>query len=158
MKINELKRIAKENDYAYMHTINSSDDLNYDRYILTRKTGAYGENNITIHGLKANKILIDNGYCDVNDWKMIKAAVEFAETPPDEREEEKKFYAKHRHLVDFFTYDPVYLNYDARNKKIYVYDKKQTDLIQTQFTLKEYEEIKKKFNTDLADFELVEVK
>ena len=103
-------------------------------------------------------MFIGNLHCDKKDLNMIKAAVEFAETPPDEREDEKKFYAKHRYLVDFFTYDPVYLNYDARNKKIYVYDKKQTDLIQTQFTLKEYEEIKKKFNTDLEEFELVEVK
>lgn len=154
MKINELKRIAEENDYE------STDHHICGELILSRREEKYGDviNTITISKITKGYIAINNTFSDSKDLKMFKASIEFAETPIEDREEEKKFYAKHRHLVDFFTYDPVYLNYDARNKKIYVYDKKQTDLIQTQFTLKEYEEIKKKFNTDLADFELIEVK
>lgn len=113
-------------------------------------------NKTTLTQMSTDYIEWDEVY-DGDKTKLFNLLVEYARTPIEDREEEKKFYAKHRHLVDFFTYDPVYLNYDARNKKIYVYDKKQTDLIQTQFTLKEYEEIKKKFNTDLKDFQLVEV-
>lgn len=57
---------------------------------------------------------------------IILKAMELAETPPEDREEEKKFYFRFR------------------------WEDKQ-------FTLKEIEEVKKKFANNLTDFYLVEV-
>lgn len=149
MKINELKRIAKENDYELTKS------LGY--YKLARRSEIVNHY-IIVDKVFKNKLWISiEDCCDERDFNMMKAGVEFAETPPEDREEEKKFYLKHRCLVQPFTYEQVFLNYDTNNDKMYVYDNKQTCLIQTKFTLKEIDEIKKKFNTDLEDFELVEV-
>jgi len=109
MTIDELKRIAEENDYEL------SDSLG--KYRLTHK---YCENHIVINEICANRLWISIPMtCDDRDFNMIKAAVKFAETPPDEREEETYYLVK--------------------------------------FSEKEIEAIKKKFNTDFSDFELVEV-
>lgn len=96
-----------------------------------------------------------NGY-DVD--KLYKLCFEYANTPVMDREEEKKFLIKHKYLVSKNLL-PVNL---AWNKLKDVYRsinlKVDNHIYQAQFTFKEYEEIKKKLNTDLADFELVEVK
>lgn len=78
MRIDELKRIAKENDYEYSkYSIT---------HIFTRENT---DNYIRINSLFENVIWISNIYwCDGKDIKMIKAAIEFAETPPEDREEE----------------------------------------------------------------------
>lgn len=108
MRIDELKRIAEENDYEY-----EADSMKHQfkrqttRISISRK-------------YKKTLWITSNSYCDYRDFNMIKAAVEFAETPPEDREEEKYYLVK--------------------------------------FSEKEIEEIKKKFDIDLADFELVEVK
>lgn len=79
MKINELKRIAEENDYELSES--------FDKYILTHK---YCENNIVINDLYKNRLWISIPMvCDERDFNMIKASVKFAETPLDEREEPK---------------------------------------------------------------------
>lgn len=93
MKINELKRIAEENDYELTKSI-----VNYK---LTHK---YCDNKITINGLCKNRLWISiSVYCDERDFNMIKAAVEFSETPPEDREEEKKFYLEHKWENKKFT-------------------------------------------------------
>lgn len=80
MRISELKRIAEENDYELTKSI--------VHYKLTHK---YCDNNITINSLCKNRLWISIPFhCDERDFNMIKAAVELAETPPDDREEEKK--------------------------------------------------------------------
>lgn len=95
--------------------------------------------------------------CDGDREKFFDLLVEYAKTPIEDREEEKKFYAKHRYLVQAGDYTTAFLNYATNNDRLYVYTKAQTYSVKTQFTLKEIEEIKKKLNTDLKDFELVEV-
>ena len=147
MKINELKRIAEENDYELSRSIGDFKfEKNGDRnYIIINK-------NVT------NRIWISvTTYCEDKDFNMIKAAVEFAETPIDEREEEKEFYLKHRWLrclggcallhesTKFHTF--VLMGGFGEVPKDY----------KMKFTQKEIDEIKEKFNTDLSDFELVEV-
>ena len=147
MKINELKRIAEENNYEL-----TEDDIHYE---LTHK---YCDNNITINNFSKKRLWISMPvYCNEGDFNMIKAAVEFAETPLEDREEEKKFYLKHRYLVQAGDYKMGFLNYDTNNDILFIYSEHHTHFVKTQFTLKEIEEIKEKFNTDLADFELVEV-
>lgn len=95
-----------------------------------------------------------DGY-DVDE--LYKLCFEYACTPVEDREEEKKFLIQHKYLVSK-AICPVNL---ARNKGKSVYrliNCKVDNLVyQTQFTDKEIEDIKIKLNTDLADFELVEV-
>lgn len=96
-----------------------------------------------------------NGY-DVEE--LYKVCFEYANTPVEDREEEKKFLIKHKYLVSKAN---CQVNL-AKNKEKNVYrviNCKVDNLVyQVQFTLNEIEEIKQKLNTDLADFELVEVK
>jgi len=107
------------------------------------------------------KISTDSAYWDVipdeDKNKLLELIVEFASTPVEDREEEKKFLIQHKYLVSKNLL-PVNL---AWNKLKDVYRsinlKVDNHIYQAQFTFKEYEEIKKKLNTDLADFELVEV-
>lgn len=146
MKTGELKKIAKKNDYELKKSL--------EHYKLTHK---YCDHYITINGLCKSRLWISIPFvCDERDFNMIKAAVEFAETPPEDREEEKKFYLKHKYLrsvgdsAQYFTthnfFDFPFLSYIQFS-----------GTTKQQFTKKEIEEIKEKFNTDLADFEEVEV-
>lgn len=76
MRIDELKRIAKENDYIYLGTRRKSHDFIRD------SDGAL----ILINQFNVNDIrFIDIDWCLGTDLKMIKAAIEFAETPITER-------------------------------------------------------------------------
>lgn len=153
MKINELKRIAAENDYEL------KESLEYETISLARKISLDGliSNYITINSNAENQVFIGNLHCDKKDLNMIKAAVEFAETPPDEREEDKKFYAKHRYFK-FHNGSSKYLGMDLVKDKPDLCSKITYKWVKNQFTLKEIEEIKERFNTDLKDFELMEVK
>lgn len=95
-----------------------------------------------------------NGY-DVD--KLYKLCFEYANTPVMDREDkEKKFYLKHRYFriagggSGFFTIaNPSGL--------LFLKYKTNLDNYSQKFTLNEIEEIEEKYNTDLADFELIEV-
>lgn len=147
MRIDELKRIAKENDYEYSkYSIT---------HIITRENT---DNYIRINSMFENRIWISiTDWCDGKDFNMLKAAVEFAETPPDDREEEKKFYLKHKYLmsvggsVQYFTTHTSF-NFPLLKPRIFSSKTKQ------QFTREEIEKIKDKFDTDLKDFKEDEVK
>lgn len=108
------------------------------------------------------KISTDSAYWDgISDEdknKLLGLLIEYAKTPIKDREEEKKFLIKHKYLVSKAI---CQVNL-ARNKEKNVYrviNCKVDNLVyQVQFTKKEIEEIKEKLDTDLKDFELVEVK
>ena len=107
------------------------------------------------------KISTDSAYWDgISDEdknKLLGLLIEYSKTPIGDREEEKKFLIKHKYLVSKAI---CQVNL-AKNKEKNVYrviNCKVDNLVyQVQFTLNEIEEIKQKLNTDLADFELVEV-
>ena len=146
MKINELKRIAEENEYEL-----TKDDIHYK---LTRQDF---DNNITINNLSKNRLCISIPFvCDKRDFNVIKAAVEFAETPLEDREEEKKFYMEHKYFK-CINGDSRYFQIYEPNGNPWLNAMDSIMGYKKQFTLKEIEEIKERFNTDLADFELVEV-
>lgn len=99
------------------------------------------------------------GWWDISDEeksKLLDIIVEYAKTLIEDRKEEKKFYLKHRYFEiagggrGFFTIDNEsglpFLKYIT-----------SSDNYNQIFTLNETEEIKEKFDTDLSDFELVEV-
>lgn len=144
MRIDELKRIAEENDYEY-----EADSMKHQFKRQTRRINISKKDEKTLW-------ITSNSYCDDKDFNMIKAAVEFAETPPEDREE-KKFYLRHRWFKPKSVYKN-YLNHWIGTKEYCLDYKNETEEVQTQFTKKEIEEIKEKFDTDLADFKEVEVK
>lgn len=149
MKINELKRIAEENDYEFTKVL-------CDFSFTKRKC----KNHINISGDFENRIWIScPAFCDDEDFNMIKASVKFAETPLDEREEEKKYYYKHRwaktkngnwmYMALRKRPNISYLTLQGSSEDVFEY--------QVRFTKKEIDDIKEKYKTDLSDFELVEV-
>lgn len=101
---------------------------------------------------------IVDGFCayKINEPldELYKLCFEYAATPVDEREEEKKFNLKHRWLRS--RSKNMIVNKDCLDE-YFLSDEFQSDDYQTQFTEKEVEKIKERFDTDLADFELVEV-
>ena len=102
-------------------------------------------------------------FMDLNEGDkglLLDLIFEYISTPVNEREEEKKFYLRHKFLKSSLrgiTRENSVVNYNTRDNVSYLADKQPAGCIKTFFTLKEIEEIKKKFDTDLADFELVEV-
>ena len=88
--------------------------------------------------------------------ELYKLCFEYANTPVKDREEEKKFYLKHRYFEiagggrGFFTID-------KESELPFLKYMTSSDNYNQIFTLNETEEIKEKFDTDLMDFELVEV-
>lgn len=88
--------------------------------------------------------------------KLFDLLIEYARTPIEDREEEKKFYLRHRWIVNSAAGEG-YLNWFLHDDIMRLSSTLQDSSAKTQFTLKEIEKIKEKFDTDLADFELVEV-
>lgn len=143
MKYKELEKIAMKADY------NITDDPT-----TFHMRNIHKNNDISVSKHRINLIFINNEHCRSEDFEVIKAAMELAETPPDERQEEKKYYLKHRFL-GHRNYS--YLNYDQKLQKLYLNDKVRIDYVQTQFTQEEIDEIKEKYKTTLDDFEQIEV-
>lgn len=119
-------------------------------------------NGLIIAKVYTNRIYSINAFNFINiEWKnqdkLFDIIVEYAKTPIEDREEEKKFYLKHRYFK-FYNGSSKYLGMDLVKDKPDLCSKITYRWVKNQFTLKEIEEIKEKFNTDLADFELVEVK
>ena len=152
MKLNELKRIAEENDYKLENKHNQLEH----KLEFRRNAGGLENilNQIAIREGIENRIFFDINYCDEKDFNMIKAAVEFAETPLEDREEEKKFYLRHKWL-NLDTYN--YLHLDVDDGSCMLNDNEEFSFTKIKLTEKEIEEIEEKFDTDLKDFELVEV-
>ena len=148
MRIDELKRIAEENDYKF-----------HDEYglITISRISLDYENIVEIDKDKLNCLWIHNSCCDDKDLKTIKAAIEYAETDPEDREEEKKFLIQHKFLVSVGSNPVNLVKYKDKNNYRAIRCLFDNQFYQAHFTLKEIEEIKKKFDTDLKDFELVEL-
>lgn len=97
---------------------------------------------------------------DEDKSKLLDLIVEYANTPVENREEEKKFYLKHRWLMTEFG-DTYYLCKCYNAVKDISYGIRISYITHDEtwlFTLNEIEEIKEKCDTDLSEFELVEVK
>lgn len=88
--------------------------------------------------------------------ELYKLCFEYANTPVEEREEEKKYYLIHRYFriagggSGFFTIE------NASGLSFLKY-KTNLDHYSQKFTEKEIEELKEKLNTNLDGFEMVEV-
>ncbi|WP_416335064.1 hypothetical protein ACKRLN_01795 [Anaerococcus sp. DFU013_CI05] len=102
------------------------------------------------------------GFRLVNDdfkKELFDLLVEYASTPIEEREEEKKFYLRHRwaktkngnwlYMALRKRPNISYLTLQGSNEDVFEY--------KVRFTKKEIEDIKFAFDTDLYDFKEVEV-
>ena len=86
MKTKELKRIVKENRYEMIEN-------DFVIFIYGYSHGGTDEfkTEIRISKLRTKDIDIKTGiYCEVEEFNVIKAAVEFAETAPEDREKDKE--------------------------------------------------------------------
>lgn len=81
----------------------------------------------------------------------------YAATPVDEREEEKKFYLKHKWITRGGFYMYVKHHTKPYGEVYELVSWRYGEINGMQFTLKEIEKIKKEFDTDLKDFEIIEV-
>lgn len=95
--------------------------------------------------------------CVENVGVLFALIFQYVITPVEDREEEQKFYLKHRWLTEGGFYRYVKHHTKAYGKKYELASWTYGDTSDMQYTLKEIEEIKKKFDTDLKDFELIEV-
>lgn len=146
MKYKELERVAIESCYSIKRIgINTIIEKKRNGYIST----------IIIKENQKGKIIIDAEISYPHESEVVKAAVEYANTPLDERQEEKKYYLRHKFMCGFEK--DTFLNVDDLNRAVYLGNNAQSSSIQTQFTQEEIDEIKKKYNTDLKDFEIIEV-
>ena len=117
---------------------------------------------LTVATVSTKRMYVIKSFCFVDvEWKnqdkLFDLIIEYAKTPIDERKEEKKYYLRHLYEKTFWRFpeDPMIDIWRDTADVEYM-----TPLIKykDQFTLKEIEEIKEKFNTDLANFETIEVK
>ena len=92
--------------------------------------------------------------CEIDKKELFDLLIEYAKTPIEDREEEKKFYLRHKWL-NLDTYN--YLHLDVDDGSCMLNDNEELSYTKIKLTEKEIEDIKKKLGTDLADFELVEV-
>ena len=108
---------------------------------------------------------------DVREWdflednvkqKLFDLLVRYAKTPLEYREEPKKYYLKHRYLISDNYLDKQrynYLNKNTSTEALSLDDNNENPKwsFRCKFSLKEIEEIKEKYNTDLSDFKMIEV-
>lgn len=154
MKTKELKKIARENGYKI-----SDDDVTLS---LIREN-CVSKNEIDISKVCVNRIWIKNGsYVRNSDVSVMEAAIKCAKTPPEDREE--RFYLKHKWVSSGDGSRENYLNKtypnEARDEASVIYfisTKNELSLIRTKFTQAEIDEIKSRLDTNLEDFEQVEV-
>lgn len=92
---------------------------------------------------------------DSPKYELFVVCCELAQTPIPKREQKKKFYLKHRYLNGDVN---QFLNRTLTDNRLDLSTAKDYAEFQTKFTQSEIDEIKKKYNTDLKDFEIIEVK
>lgn len=142
-KVEELGYKVKAYDFTYNIINNGLKLSSIDKFIPMRISTNYYEH---------------DKLCDEDKEKLFNLIVEYARTPIEDRKEEKKFYLKHRFLTSLLgDMNYSFINYNAKYNEIFLSNKESLGYTKTQFTLKEIEEIKERFDTDLADFEMVEV-
>ena len=143
MTYKEIEKIAKK--YGWTTTSAAT---------LYRIEKEYGDttNYIVIGKFNRTVIFIKNERCNPGDLIVIKAAMKLAETPPEERQEEKKFYISSKLTPDDDGRFLFKIGDDVKHLGWGYKDGGGTKFIQDEIDF-----IKKKYNTDLKDFEIIEV-
>ena len=145
--MNTKEFIEKVKDLGYDIKISSEDVIikqNGCIFAMISRTSPYTMSSYTVFGVKHADELLD-------------LCVKYVKTPIEEREreEEKKYYLK---ILDSASaIMGRYLNYDKSLDTYFMHNNFQFSDYQTRFTQKEIDEIKKELDTDLAEFEQIEV-
>lgn len=146
MKTKEF--IKKVEELGYDIEISEVDVfIKYDGYIIARisSTSPYTMSVYAAFGGRHAKELFD-------------LCAEYARTPIEEREEEKKYYLKlKRENREFYESLSAYLTLRKRDNTFSLDVGVETAGLTAQFTQKEIDEIKEKFNTELSEFEQIPV-
>ena len=147
MKTNEFVKKVKKLGYE----INKNNFLDGTDYFVINNSFGAAMCYVAINKLFEMKICLDE-YMSEELFDLI---VEYAKTPIEDREEkEKEFYLKHKWIKGCAI---MYLYRNELNGYCYLGENKCRPHRQRMFTLEEIKELKEKFNTDLSDFEMVEV-
>lgn len=86
-------------------------------------------------------------------FELIRKALELAETPLSKRGEEKKYHLKHRFINELTAQKYININIFG---EVTIRDNLGSGYYKTKFTIAEIEAFKKRFDTDLRDFEFIE--
>lgn len=146
MKTKELIERVKELGFEIIRA-GSHIDIMFNDFIVA---GVYTDQMHVMTFYSHEKLLL------TNVDKLFNLLVEYAKTPINEREEEKKFYLRHRYFR-FYNGSSKYLGMDLVKYELDLCSKITYRWVKNQFTEKEVDEIKEKFNTDLGDFKKIEV-
>lgn len=92
---------------------------------------------------------------EIDKKELFDLLIEYAKTPIEDREEEKKYYLRHKWLTSDNDFN--YLNLYTNKNRYIIESNGNFNTFKTQFTQAEIDEIKERFNTNLEDFEIVEV-
>ena len=118
-----------------------------------------GKNIVASVGIDESGI-VNTDFCKFDELKNIERVqllnllYRYGITTIEYREEPKKYYLKHKWIE---TEDCNYLNFIVKDNNYILYSQNHNKIYKTTFTQKEIDEIKKKYNTDLNDFEVIEV-
>ena len=146
MKTNEFIKKVKELGYEIKRS-GYNIEIMFNDFIVA---GVYTDQMHVMTFYSHEKLLLRNAD------KLFHLLVEYAKTPVEDREEEKKFYLRHRWMTTLGGF-PKGLRINIVTGTADVEQMIPLVRYKNQFTKKEIEEIKEKFNTDLADFEMIEV-
>lgn len=159
MKINELKKAIEF--LGYKKEINLQVE-EFEEYVSIYRLCGLSTREIARVNLEYNLVLdVDfTGFKNLPEEikeELFNLLLEFARTPTDEREEEKKYIITHK----FFSSKNYYAVNLVWNQEKDIYRliscSQDNNIYQALFSKEEIEEIKERLNTDLADFRIVEV-
>lgn len=154
MNYNEFKEKVEDwgKKYDYNTTIGYGSDYIY------MMLDEVDYSNIVFHIDELERFVIDldwEGYKSLSENErkdLFEIVTEFAETKPENREDEKKYYLR---LPIYYDNEWNYLNLDRDARKYLFSSKENIESYQTQFTQKEIEKVREEYNLD--SFEIVEV-
>lgn len=92
--------------------------------------------------------------CGKNAGVLFALIFQYAVTPIEDRKDKNRYYLRHKWLNDSAL---NYLQTDKENNYYSLSVLNDTNTWKTEFTEEEIEGLKETFNTDLNDFEIVEV-
>lgn len=141
--------VSVEKDWTYIYATRKNEDLS-----IVEDLGVIAViSNVKVCTLNFSRLeTIDLD--DAERQTLLEIIKKFASTMlADRKDKEKKYYLRHRFIKSLS--EQTYL---AKGEKyLWIMNEMKIDADYQQFTLEEIEEIKNKFDTDLKDFEIVEV-
>ena len=108
---------------------------------------------VRISKTACREIIIPFTVVEPEEFELIRNALELAKTPLSEREEEKRCYLKYRFINKYTAVEHIKR---VITGEAILSDRHGDLVLQTKFTKAEIEELKKRFNIDLKDFDFIE--